>query len=207
MKKYLITLIVLLFFCGAALAEEPYITALDGSGWSKLSADSKAFWADGFISAASVVAGNYVISSFNKYYLEKGEFGRFLDAAKKNREENRERFCFKMNTERIVKGIDHFYTDPKNQDIKIVDAAYVVKMEAERKKPELIEAQKRYLRMQPINIVEESIRQAKQKEDFANVKQVKERSLRIGIFAEPKINNPTSRKDYDYTSLFRYGGY
>lgn len=51
----------------------------------------------------------------------------------------------------IKDGIDTLYNDFSNRRIKVIDAVYVVKMQIEGKDPDLIQAQLRYLRMQPLN--------------------------------------------------------
>jgi hypothetical protein len=49
----------------------------------------------------------------------------------------------------LADGADAFYKDLANIKIRLIDAFYVVKMQIKGKNPNLIQAQIRYLRMQP----------------------------------------------------------
>lgn len=51
-------------------------------------------------------------------------------------------------------GIDTFYKDFSNRRIKMIDAVYIVKMQIEGVKLNVIEAQIRYLKMQPLDSME-----------------------------------------------------
>jgi len=68
---------------------------------------------------------------------------------------------FSMTVGQVTDGIDVFYKDFQNRMIKIIDAVYVIMAQIEGKSPELIQAQIRYLRMQPIS--EEKVNWAKAK--------------------------------------------
>ena len=98
-------------------------------------------------------------------------------------------------------GMDKFYQDHRNQQIALVDALYVANMEIKGSRPELIDAQVRYLRMQPTSIISlEDI-------DWTKGKAAQEEALRAGWFADPIKENPTKEEDYSLTRFFRYGGY
>lgn len=56
-----------------------------------------------------------------------------------------------INSNQFIASIDALYEDPTNRKIKIIDAVYIAKMQVMGLDPELIDAQIRCLRMQPVN--------------------------------------------------------
>jgi len=52
----------------------------------------------------------------------------------------------------FIAGIDALYEDPSNRKIKVIDAVYIAKMKIQGLDPDLIDAQIKCLRMQPVNI-------------------------------------------------------
>ncbi|MFW9874928.1 MAG: hypothetical protein ACFFG0_17615 [Candidatus Thorarchaeota archaeon] len=208
MKKLLMIFIILLHLSGIVFAEDSDLSSEDGSQWSNLSKSSKLAWVAGFVSSASVIIENISVRT-NKNIHESGkeELSKlYYDIYLKTREVNKEEFnLYDITLGQLVEGMDSLYSDFKNTKIKMVDAIYIVRMEIKGKKPELIEAQKRYLRMQPLDPLEE-IKKIK-KEDYKNVNLFKEKALRIGDFVTPKKNNPSVYKDYEHIILFQYGVY
>jgi len=100
-------------------------------------------------------------------------------------------------------GIDKFYEDFANRRIKLVDAVYIVKMQIKGVRPDLIEAQTRYLRMQPTSLSEENkiwdkapSKWSKEFEEKTGLS--KEYFLRRGIFYD---------EAGEMHFLFRYGIY
>ena len=61
------------------------------------------------------------------------------------------KFSLKGTVGQIVDVVDEFYANPLNRNIKIIDAIYVANMQIRGENPDLIDAQIRYLRMQPID--------------------------------------------------------
>jgi len=58
---------------------------------------------------------------------------------------------YNITSNQFLAGIDALYEDPINRKIKIIDAVYIAKMQVLGLDPELIDAQIRCLRMQPVN--------------------------------------------------------
>jgi len=60
---------------------------------------------------------------------------------------------YNISPGQLKDGVDTLYKDFSNRRIKVVDAVFIVKMQIKGENPGLIEAQIRYLKMQPINDV------------------------------------------------------
>jgi hypothetical protein len=58
---------------------------------------------------------------------------------------------YNITSNQFLAGIDALYEDPANRKIKIIDAVYITKMKVLGMDPELIDAQIRCLRMQPVH--------------------------------------------------------
>lgn len=99
----------------------------------------------------------------------------------------------------IKDGVNKFYEDFANRKIKIVDAIYVVKMQIQGKDPDLINAQIRYLKMQPISHEEfERAYNENLEKEQKGEKPDAELLLKMGIF----INREGHKQ-----GLFCYGRY
>ena len=59
---------------------------------------------------------------------------------------------YEITVGQIKDGLDAFYNDFSARKIKLVDAIYIVKMQINGLSPDLINAQIRYLKMQPIDV-------------------------------------------------------
>jgi len=94
-------------------------------------------------------------------------------------------------------GLNKFYEDFSNRKIKIVDAIYIVKMQIKGENPDLINAQIRYLKMQPIinppfmieilNIIKKSAEDPKfniKKEYLDTGKFTKDDFLKSGLYID-----------------------
>ena len=110
----------------------------DGNEWVSNSDSSNIGFVTGFVSG--------VVVAYNSLY-------NFRDSTDTNYTNNQAEkiSLFKITIGQIKEGIDKFYGDFSNKKIKIVDAVYVVKMQIKGENPNLIDAQIRYLRMQPID--------------------------------------------------------
>jgi hypothetical protein len=104
----------------------------------------------------------------------------------------------------IKDGLNTFYEDFSTRKIKIIDAIYVVKMQLSGKDPEVIAAQVRYLKMQPIGREEQGRVSEKLKSITDMNKALKageitaEELLRTGAFIDKNGENHL---------LFCYGKY
>lgn len=128
----------------------------DGTNWQSFSEEGKILWVNGFLSNTLVErklrAFLSVMDDIIK--LEKDTLGKrngeFYGSLFKKLEEELERFTFYNITVGTIKdGLDTFYKDFSNRRTKIVDGVCVVKMQIDGVRADLIEAQVRYLKMQP----------------------------------------------------------
>lgn len=231
MKKICTIVIILVVITGFVQGiEARSILGQNGSDWAEMSVSAKLDWLSGFIAGSVAVCDEFghlffVIprdasdSDLPMFWKELFTNHRELLINYKEKHERLE--IYGITVGQIQKGMDKLYQDYRNQKIAIVDAIYVVKMEIQGERPKLIEAQKRYLRMQPIQWADNTNpflsmlnlpgfpgkRSALSYLDYKNVKQVQELYLKSGIFVDPKIKEPTKPQDYSYTELFCYGIY
>ena len=147
---------------------------LNGKDWKAMSRNSKHSWIMGFLAGS--------LASENEKYIK----------------------ISKIPIDQLRKDMDQFYNDKEDEKVAMIDAIHIVKMGIDGKRAELIEVQKKYLRMQPVDAITEA---SKILIDYKDVKYVKELFLRDGYFAEPKSDNPIKNEDYLYTPLFRFGIY
>jgi len=139
---WLYVLFSFVIFMLGALAETKDRMEMDGTDWINSSDSNKKGYVTGFISGLNVAREKIYTSRIDL----KDEF-------------NKERFdshwkdiiLNQFAVGQINKGMNAFYKNLNNSKIKMVDAIYVVKMQIEGKNPELIDAQIRYLRIQPID--------------------------------------------------------
>jgi len=200
MKKVAIVVIMLMMTTGVAWGSEAKtLREMNGADWKAKSPLEKANWIEGFVTSTYVVLNNYV------KYLPSGDLEekvRWIKIVSSQKESAQERLAIYGTTLiQLQKAMDKLYEDYRNEKIAIVDAIYIARMELSGSKPELIEAQKRYLRMQPTPGINELAI------DWTNAKAAQEEKLRAGGFADPNKENPTKEEDYSFTSLFRYGTY
>ncbi len=124
----------------------------DGVDWQEMEGfpDTKESFTLGFI------AGNCMVwNKFRTYALacKPQGFDTYMqDFDKDNLMEDIDKLSlFDITISQLTTGVDAFYKDFSNRKIKIVDAIYIVKMQIKRENPELIDAQIRYLKKQPID--------------------------------------------------------
>lgn len=206
MKRIATVAIFLFVMTGISQGGLKWIDLMDGSEWDEMSKENKVSWVMGFIGGTNLVVSHYKISNAKGMStLDEKEVKELYSIYLKNFLENQKSFgIYNVTIEQLLKGMDRFYQDERNKKIKMVDAVYVVKMEIENKRSELIEAQKKYLRLQPIDALTEA---TKLLIDYKNVKYTYELFLREGYFSEPRVDKPTKPEDYKKTPLFSYGDY
>jgi len=184
-KKFIVFFVLIFFiiFISEASAEKKDILEDDGTDWTTYSNSLKIGYVGGFIAGAGVV---------------KNKFSGWEDDLEN--EVSKELYKIYMNEISLVgitvgqiqDGVDAFYKDFSNRRIKIVDAIYVVKMQINGDDPELINAQIRYLKMQPIDL-----------------KIFDECHKKIKAFRNKKGRNPTYKEikigDFSFEDLLRGG--
>lgn len=125
-----------------ALAETKDRMEMDGNDWINSSDSNKKGYVTGFISGLNVAREKIYTSRVGL----KNEFDKeTFDSDWKDIILNQ------FAVGQICNGMNAFYKNLNNSKIKMVDAIYVVKMQIQRENPELIDAQIRYLRIQPID--------------------------------------------------------
>lgn len=204
MKKLTIMVIILIMMMGVAQGESTSPRELNGRDWFDLSGAHRILWVNGLIAGTDSTIINYSLPDIkpkidNKIFNHNSEKSGIWG----------------ISAEQLVKAMNEFYIDYKNKRITMVDAIYVVRMEIQGKRPELIEAQKRYLRMQPFNyrytLLGEEIKPEKimRRRGFKDktIKEIQETFLKFRIYAEPKVYKPTKPEDYNCIPLFVYGKY
>ncbi|MEA3369594.1 MAG: hypothetical protein U9Q24_04510 [Candidatus Ratteibacteria bacterium] len=219
MKKMAIVVIMLVMMMGIAWGAEIRVcNERNGADWKEESPITRAYWIEGFLTGVGVASEQFgrwtegdVSKADNEVLLKIMGISKksYLELAKKYKH-----LIIFITIEQLRDGLDKFYENYKNQKIATVDAIYIVKMEIEGERPELIEAQKRFLRMAPIDRFEKmSENRAKfntgeiSKDIYKNIKATQELYLKMGVFAEAKVENPTKVEDYSKTPLFCYGIY
>lgn len=196
-----IFIFLIIFTSEASLQAAENITDQDGNNWISGSESYKIGYVIGYISGISFTEGQF---SHYERTIKSLSIKRIF-------KDKWERISVKNITVGQVKdGIDAFYKDFSNRRIKIIDAIYVVKMQIEGKNSELINAQIRYLKMQPISFeiiakFEEKLSEfLKENHRYPTYKEIKngdysfEDVLKAGYFID--VNNETH-------SLFCYGYY
>lgn len=182
----------------------------DGTDWLRFSESYKFGFVAGLMAGSLAAKMEFrpwidiLIDIFEKEEIEKEEIKN------KSKEKWNAITFFGFTVNQIKDGVEFFYKDFSNRRIKVIDAIYIVKMQTEGKDSELINAQIRYLKMQPIN--EETLKKSFEKwllfwkewKRYPTYKEIKngdfnnEDMLRSGYYVD--VNN----KAHD---LFRYGNY
>jgi len=114
----------------------------DGVDWMEFSEAFKIGYLKGFLCGLGVAEG------------ELSDFDMFIDNIISKRDFKKKWGKISLNNitiGQIADGISAFYEDFSNRRTKLIDAIYVVKIQIEGKNSELINAQIRYLKMQPIS--------------------------------------------------------
>jgi len=177
----------------------------EGNWWITTSFTDRLHFIQGFIVGVSLM-NEKAIQPFKKYDLPKDEVAAlavWIITASQSTAENLA--LYQISVGQILDGVSAFYKDFSVRKIKVVDAIYVVKMQINGADPDLISAQIRYLKQQPISADEQIKVWDKAKpfdhdfeKCFAAGKITAEDLFRIGFF----IN-----KDNKLLPLFHYGNY
>lgn len=198
----------ILFFVSNVSGERRDIMENDGTDWLNTSESYKGGFVAGFFSGLS-------IAEIDVKPRETAAFKRFISEKDKNiMKAFEERWnsisLNNITVGQIKDGVDAFYKDFSNRRIKIADVIYVVNMQIKGKDSELIDAQIRYLKMQPI--IDEAFSTSfekwiffwKEKGHYPTYKEIKngdfskEDMLRASYFVDTNNN---------IHELFRYGWY
>lgn len=170
MKQVIFAVIICLLLCPiAAIAEKYDLNSLDGSDWSEWASTQKHAFISGYLAGSSYVVQynqqntdeNYDNEKVSKAYLSyllpdqkkpKNSFSRKdVDMIVYNIKDD---FNSSLNSctiygitnGQIVEGLNSFYTDFKNKQIKLKDSIHVVKKQINGSSTEEIEAVLQYLR-------------------------------------------------------------
>jgi len=194
-------LVFFIIFISKASADIKHVMKEDGVGWIEVSESYKIGYVFGFFTGSELHRREFSFYGADfKIEIKKKEFAEKWD----------EISLINITAGQIKDGIDAFYKDFSNRRIKVIDVIYIVKMQIEGKNPELIDAQIRYLKMQPISasalteFVMKSYLFMEKRRRFPTYKEIKngdfryEDLLKGGIFID--VNN-------DKHSLFCYGKY
>lgn len=120
-----------------------------------------------------------------------------------------------IGSDQFIARIDALYEDPANRKIKIVDAIYLAKMQIQGLDPDLVDAQIRCLRMQPVELKELAdalnkfaliSRENEEKKIGRKVTNEDMRSGRISQEEVVKSRHFVDRNNENH-SLFCYGDY
>ncbi|MBI4232068.1 hypothetical protein HY605_02450 [Candidatus Peregrinibacteria bacterium] len=181
----------------------------NGVDWNNMKPDEKHAWLEGFVTGTYMVLNNYQKGTAIDFdiYKERGEqfFDKIIDRSKIlehfEKEAKEKMNIFGVILSQLLTGIDNLYENNKYQKIAIVDAVYVVKMGLTGEKEEIIEAQKRYLLMQPLALG-----------NFFDINwkdpiSAEKGGFKEGHWAKPKIDNPQKEEDYSWIPLFVFGIY
>lgn len=139
------------------------VMEIDGTDWEKLGKPSnvKVYFTSGFMSGSGVGYDSIInisllpgtsLSEEAKDSIDLKEFKFRINLFKRQIDGKLDDVKLKgITVGQLVDGVDEFYKDFSNRRIKIVDTIYVVKMQIKGENSELIDAQIRYLKMQPID--------------------------------------------------------
>jgi|GEM_PF-1370038 len=213
MKKLTFVIIILILMTKVAWGENTSPRGLNGRDWFDLSGAHRILWVNGLIAGSNSAIINYSLPDIKPSLKTADNYNKLED---KIFNHNSEKLgIWRISAEQLVNAMNEFYIDYRNKSIAMVDAIYVARMEIQGKKPELIEAQKRYLRMQPFDyrykLSGEGVKPEKimRRRGFKDktIKEIQETFFRFGIYAEPKVTKPTELEDYNFIPLFVYGKY
>lgn len=156
MFRQMSILLALILLVGTqASAQEGFnLGNLDGTHWLSMDSNLKIGYVTGFLMGLHLMRQEALFDIWA--YNKKKEFIESTDGLTKlifpAALEKADSLSFDGITPgQIIDGLDVFYGDFSVRKVKVVDAAYVVKMQIGGMNPDLISAQVRYLKMQPIN--------------------------------------------------------
>ena len=204
MKKAKVFLCILVLTVALCRAETMYLLEKDGTDWREFSESFKTCWVSGFISGADVVVRemaregsrlDYALEVIGKE--EPASVSGLVKVEVVNKTIGERLSLAGITVGQLRDGMDKFYENFANRKIKQVDVIYIVKMQIKGVNPDLIDAQIRYLQMQPTppkSPKEEALFMT----GYSEGKAGKEEGLKVGMF-------------YDEAGelhwLFRYGDY
>jgi len=212
MKKIFLFILVSFTAISATFGNTKDLLENDGVDWIEMSESFRIGYVSGLISGLGVAETKLSIFT----YLHKGLFKQGGFIWEGLYEKIWEEICLRnITVNQIVDGIDNLYKDFSNRKIKIVDAIFVVNMQIKGKALELINAQVRYLKMQPVSddlfesITDRLMKFEKKKgfgrgrsyptyKEIENGEFSKEDLLKIAVFIS---------EDNTIHNLFRYGTY
>lgn len=120
-----------------------------------------------------------------------------------------------ITSNQFIAGIDALYEDPSNRKIKIIDAIYIAKMQVQGLDPDLIDAQIRCLRMQPVNVqaLAEALNKfaliSQENEEKKIGRKVTNEDIRSGRISQEEVlrSRHFVDRNNENHSLFCYGDY
>lgn len=207
MRKVFLFILVFLFIISINYGKEKSILENNGVDWLESDKLYRLGYVTGIISGLGIAE---TATSFVSYILKDEGMKEIY---KKKWEEI---YLYNITVGQIIDGVNNFYKDFSNRRIKIVDAIFIVNMQIKGKDQELINAQIRYLKMQPIsqdlfnNIMDRLMKFAKKKGKgtivrlYPTYKEIEDREfskedlLKIAVFISE--NNAIN-------DLFCYGEY
>lgn len=202
--RILLTVTLLVSISGhsnAAFQEKGSVSDDDGVDWEGSPEGWKIGYIGGFICGVNLASNQGSLpNSFFKNEDYKGALDSIMDGIT----------LFNITVGQLKDGINTLYKDFSNKRIKVIDAIYVVKKQIMGDAPELIDAQIRYLRIQPIpeevttKIWNKYSAYYKQKEHLPTYNEIKNGDFSIEDLL--KIGMIVSSDDKTHW-LFKYGEY
>ena len=158
MGKILFRALALLLISALTLSSYAYgqhrhLLQMDGTDWLKDSDQICAKWLNAGI-IVGMMMGTAAADKGTRELIDRinnALYGQRTTSAIELKEKMVDLSLEDITVNQLLAGIDAFYEDPSNREIKIIDAVYIAKMQVMGLDPELIDAQIRCLRMQPVN--------------------------------------------------------
>lgn len=158
MGKILFRALALLLISALTLSSYAYgqhrhLLQMDGTDWLKDSDQICAKWLNAGI-IVGMMMGTAAADKGTRELIDRinnALYGQRTTSAIELKEKMVDLSLEDITVNQLLAGIDAFYEDPSNRKIKIIDAVYIAKMQVMGLDPELIDAQIRCLRMQPVN--------------------------------------------------------
>ena len=209
--KAIIAFGLIILFPFLLLSRQKDIADNDGTDW--ISRINKVGFIEGFISGTSLMNEQAIQRKFSTYKkmkkdkpitkdkpipIEDFQINMALDASGALS-------LYEITIGQLTDGVDTFYNDFSTRKIKVIDAIYVVKMQIRGSDPDLIAAQIRHLKLQPINMDELEVIWKKYWATFDETVPIYESGL---ITAEELLKiGYYVNKDKEFITLFCYGDY
>lgn len=158
MKRTIIFFFIVNLVYTFSIAQEKFLSE-DGNFWLNISEPNKVGIMFGFYMAISTVAKNNLLAHSTTAYA-------LTELQKEVPKDARVAWLImvlegmiksldfaNITVGQLVDGVDNFYKNFANRNIKLIDAIYITRMEIRGFNPELVSAQVRYLRMMPDVII------------------------------------------------------